>query len=195
MKNILLAILCIFVLSFTNNNSGYKMGTYVIDGNSSLGIIGSTNVNTFNCDLVFRNINSEVKTLYQKVGNKIKFQDANLKLSNSCFDCGNRLMNRDFLDMLNTKKHPNITLDLKEITINPNKTNENIALLNISLAGCSRLYSVWLNVDQMNNINVEGCLDIKLSDFNLELPKKVLGLVFVEDDISIALDLKIKALK
>ena len=68
-------------------------------------------------------------------------------------------------------------------------------MLNISLAGCSKLYSVWLNVNQLDYINATGCLKLKLSDFNLEPPKKVLGLVVVDDAIEIALDLKIKALK
>lgn len=195
MKNIVLGLLCVLMLSFTINNSDYKMASYLIEGNSKLGITGSTNVNSFNCDLVFTNINSKVKALYQKSGHKIKFQDAHLKLANSCFDCGSRLMNKDFLEMLNTEKHPNITLDLKEITANPKNPNEVIALLNISLAGCSKLYSVWLNVNQLDYINATGCLKLKLSDFNLEPPKKVLGLVVVDDAIEIALDLKIKALK
>lgn len=195
MKKIVLGLLCVFMLSFTINKSDYKIASYLIEGNSKLGITGSTNVNSFNCNLVFSNINTQVKALYQKSGNKIKFQDANLKLANECFDCGSRMMNSDFLEMLNSKNYPNITLDLKEITINPKKSSENIALLNISLAGCSKLYSVWLNVNELDHINAIGCLKLKLSDFNLEPPKKVLGLVVVDDAIEIALDLKIKALK
>jgi polyisoprenoid-binding protein YceI len=195
MKNVLLGLLCVFMLSFTINNSDYKKASFLIEGNSKLVIIGSTNINSFNCDLVFSDIHSQVKALYQKSENKIKFQDAHLELSNSCFDCGSKLMNKDFLEMLDTEKHPNITLDLKEITLNPKNPNEVIALLNISLAGCSKLYSVWLNINELDHINAIGCLKLKLSDFNLEPPKKVLGLVVVDDAIEIALDLKIKALK
>lgn len=186
------------MVGFTANNSDnsdYKMASYLIEGNSKLGITGSTNLNTFNCDLVFSDINSKVDALYQKDGNKIKFQDAHLALSNSCFDCGSRIMNSDFLEMLKTKHYPNITLDLKEITINPKNSSENIALLNISLAGCSKLFSIWLDVNQLNSINAVGCLKLNLSDFNLEPPKKVLGLVVVDDAIEINLDLKIKPLK
>lgn len=195
MKNVFIGIICLLMLSFSTSNSDYKVASYLIEGNSKLGITGSTNVSTFNCDLAFSNINSKVKALYQKEGNKIKFQDAHLKLANECFDCGSRMMNSDFLEMLKTKSYPNITLDLKEVIINPKNSNENIALLNISLAGCSKLYSIWLDVNQTNNINAMGCLKLNLSDFNLDPPKKMLGLVTVDDAIEINLDLKIKPIK
>jgi len=97
--------------------------------------------------------------------------------------------------MLKTQRYPNIALDLKEIIINPKNPNENIALLNISLAGRSKLYSIWLNVNQSDKINASGCLKLNLSDFNLEPPKKMLGLVVVDDAIEINLDLKIKPIK
>lgn len=183
------------MLGFSTNNSGFKTAEFLIEGNSELGIAGSTNVNEFNCNLVFSDINSKVKALYQKDSNKIKFQDANLSLANECFDCGSRMMNSDFLEMLKTERYPNIALDLKEIIINPKNPNENIALLNISLAGSSKLYSIWLNVNQSNKINASGCLKLNLSDFNLEPPKKMLGLVVVDDAIEINLDLKIKPIK
>jgi hypothetical protein len=195
MKNVILNFICLLMLGFSTNNSGFKTAEFLIEGNSELGIAGSTNVNEFNCNLVFSDINSKVKALYQKDSNKIKFQDANLSLANECFDCGSRMMNSDFLEMLKTERYPNIALDLKEIIINPKNPNENIALLNISLAGSSKLYSIWLNVNQSNKINASGCLKLNLSDFNLEPPKKMLGLVVVDDAIEINLDLKIKPIK
>ena len=195
MKKVLLAFLCVLMLAFTSYKSDYKMTSCIIEDNSKLGIIGSTNVSTFSCNLNFDNVNSKVKALYQKIGSKIKFQDAYLEFSNTCFDCGNKLMNKDFLEMLDTKNYPNITLDLKEITKNPKKANEVIALVNISLAGHSKFYSIWLNTEQGNMLKASGCLSLKLSDFNLEPPKKVLGLVVVEDAIEIALDLNIKTLE
>jgi hypothetical protein len=195
MKNIFIGLICLLMLSFSTSTSGYKVASYLIEGNSKLGITGSTNVNEFNCNLLFSDINSKVKALYQKDSNKIKFQDANLSLANECFDCGSRMMNSDFLEMLKTERYPNIALDLKEIIINPKNPNENIALLNISLAGSSKLYSIWLNVNQSNKINASGCLKLNLSDFNLEPPKKMLGLVVVDDAIEINLDLKIKPIK
>jgi hypothetical protein len=195
MKNVILSFICLLMLGFSTNNSGFKTAEFLIEGNSELGIAGSTNVNEFNCNLVFSDINSKVKALYQKDSNKIKFQDANLSLANECFDCGSRMMNSDFLEMLKTERYPNIALDLKEIIINPKNPNENIALLNISLAGSSKLYSIWLNVNQSNKINASGCLKLNLSDFNLEPPKKMLGLVVVDDAIEINLDLRIKPIK
>ncbi|TJY36245.1 YceI family protein [Pontimicrobium aquaticum] len=194
MKNILIGFLGLLMLGFTTHSSDYKIASYLIQGNSKLGIKGTTNVSRFNCDLAFSDINTKVKTFYKREGNKIKFIDSQLELSNSCFDCGSKMINNDFLKMLDTKNHPNITLELKEITINPRETSEIIALTNINIAGVSRYYSIWLNVDKSKSLNATGCLSLKLSDFKLEPPKKVLGLVVVEDEIEIALDLNITAL-
>ncbi|WP_347925126.1 hypothetical protein [Pontimicrobium sp. SW4] len=195
MKNLLISFFCFLMLGFTTNNTDYKIASYIIQGNSKLGIKGTTNISQFSCDLAFSDINSEVKTFYKKEGDKIKFIDSRLELSNSCFDCGSKMINNDFLDMLDTKNHPYITLELKEIIINPKKDNEIIALTNINIAGTSRFYSIWLDVDNSKLLNATGCLNLKLSDFKLKPPKKVLGLVIVEDEIEIALDLNITALK
>ena len=166
MKNVLIVILCLIMFGFTTYKSDFKSALYLIEGNSKLGITGTTNVNTFSCDLVFSDINSKINTQYQKEGDKIKFQNAHIELSNSCFDCGSRMMNSDFLEMLNTKNYPYITLDLKEISINPKNKGEIIALVNISMAGRSKFYSIWLNVDDSKSLKVVGCLNLKLSDFN-----------------------------
>lgn len=194
MKKVLLFLFSCVLLSFNTSSSDFKIALCLIESNSKLGVVGSTNVNTFNCDLNFEDINSKIKAFYQKDGNKIKFQDAYLKLSNECFDCGSRLMNKDFLEMLDTKNHPYIILDLKEIAKNPKRPEEVIALVNISMAGHSNFYSIWLTTQQSNNLKASGCLSLKLSDFDLEPPKKVMGLVVVEDAIDINLDLNIKTL-
>ena len=194
MKKVLLVLLYFSMLSFTASKSDYKTAICIIEDNSKLGIIGSTNVSTFNCDLNFSDVNSRVKAMYQKDGNKIKFQNAYIELSNACFDCGNKMMNKDFLEMLDTKNHPYIILDLKEIIKNPKKPNEVIALVNISIAGRSKFYTIWLTTEQGNMLKTSGCLSLKLSDFKLEPPKKALGLIVVEDAIEINLDLNIKTL-
>ena len=134
MKNLFLIVCCIVLLGFSSNNPNNDLASYIIDDNSKLRIIGSTNISTFNCDLMFDNVSSKVDILYQKEKNKIMFKDAHLQMANSCFDCGSRLINKDFLEMLNTEKYPYITLNLKEITINQKNPEEVIALVNIEMA-------------------------------------------------------------
>ena len=65
--------------------------------------------------------------------------------------------------MLSTNNYPNIVLDLKEITKSPNNENEILALVNISLAGCSKFYSVRLNTAQGKSLKATGILKLKLS--------------------------------
>jgi hypothetical protein len=195
MKKLLILILSFTMLSFISVNSEYKAASYIIENNSKISINGSTNVSTFDCILNFTDAKSSVTAIFQISGNKIKFEDAKLNLANSRFDCGNKSINKDFLEMLSTNNYPNIVLDLKEITKSPNNENEILALVNISLAGCSKFYSVRLNTAQGKSLKATGILKLKLSDFNLKPPKKVLGLIVVEDTLEINLDLNMKPLQ
>lgn len=195
MKKLLILILSFTLLGFISVSSEYKAASYIIENNSKISINGTTNVSTFDCILNFTNVKSNITAIYQISENKIKFHEAKLKLANSSFDCGNKSINKDFLEMLSTDNYPNIILDLKEITKNPNNKNEFLALVSISLAGCSKFYSVWLNSEWDNSLKAKGILKLKLSDFNLKPPKKILGLIVVEDTLEINLDLNIKPLQ
>lgn len=193
MKRLFIIALSLFFFCFKNEKV-INSGAVSLTNNSFLRIAGSTNVNNFSCDLNFSEVNSVVATKYEKNSNKLRFEQTFLYLENTCFDCGNRLMNKDFLDMLKTESYPHIGLDLKEVAVNPRKAEEILAYVKISIAGTSRLFSIPLNIKSESDYKITGCLNLKLSDFNLVPPKKAMGLIVVSDDIEIHFDLNIKPL-
>ena len=188
-------ILLVLLTGFSTRSDRAEDFPVKIINNSTLHIYGTTNVNTFNCVLNFENVNSIVQTSYTLRNNRLFFENTELKLDNSCFDCGNNMMNKDFLEMLDSDNHPYITFQLKEVVVNPKQKDEIYAFASITLAGKTKLYSIPLTLKKIESIKAVGCLSIKLTDFDLEPPKKVLGLIVVNDEIDINFDLNVQALR
>ena len=188
-------ILLVLLTGFSTRSDRAEDFSVKIINNSTLHIYGTTNVNTFNCVLNFENVNSIVQTSYTLRNNRLFFENTELKLDNSCFDCGNNMMNKDFLEMLDSDNHPYITFQLKEVVVNPKQKDEIYAFASITLAGKTKLYSIPLTLKKIESIKAVGCLSIKLTDFELEPPKKVLGLIVVNDEIDINFDLNVQALR
>lgn len=112
-------------------------------------------------------------------------------MDNTSFDCGEKAINKDLQETLNTEEHPQITLTLREVetTETPSKINATIA---IKIAGVSRDYKIPLQIKKNGNLYVSGQLKIKLSDYNLETPKKLFGLITVNDNIEIVFHLELQ---
>ena len=195
MKYLFQILLLVLFTGFTVAKRDVKRIPVKIISNSTLNIYGTTNVNTFNCILNFENVNSVIQTSYTEKSNRLLFENTILKLENSCFDCGNNMMNKDFLKMLDTENHPFISFKLKEIVVNPKVNSEVYCLASITLAGNTRQYSIPLTLENLQSIKAVGCLSLKLTDFGLKPPKKALGLVVVSNEIDINFDLNIETLK
>lgn len=185
---ILLAfILCSFFSSEVVNNKTVK-----ILEQSRIGILGSTNVNSFECKLNVAEVNTLLKINFKEDQKKIFFDKTALHIDVSCFDCGNNIMNSDFRELLQADIYPEIVLELKEIVVNPKNEQDILAYMAIHLAGKSRMYSFPLKVEKDHLMHINGCLNLRLSDFEIEAPKKALGLIVVSDEIEINIDLRIK---
>ena len=62
--------------------------------------------------------------------------------------------------------------------------------LEIKIAGVTRKYQTQLHCEQAKDICVKGTLDLKLSDFELKAPKKMLGMIKVDDEIKVHVTLQ-----
>ncbi|KJD34500.1 hypothetical protein PK35_01530 [Tamlana nanhaiensis] len=187
MKKIILILTVLITFGFSNKFATKKTLIFV-KPESSLVINGKTNVNTFNCTYNIENLNQPIPVNFVANSNKLIFKNTYLPLVNVYFDCGNKMMNKDFRTLLKSEDHPKIYLRLKEITtINANHLT---ALIALELAGKTKLYSIPVTF-QLNNsiININGKINIDLYDFNLEPPKKFLGMVAVNNNIDVNFNL------
>ena len=185
----------LYCLVFIASLKGWSQNDFVaktiqILASSELSIKGDTNISEFGC--VFNTIYLEEcrKVVYRKNGNDVIFKNAVLSLKNSGFDCGNKVINKDFHAMLNTKEYPNLTMELNKITLN--KGEKATAYVQITIAGKKKEYTFPIDVLSSPLNRFLGKLKLDINDFNLEPPKKMFGLIVIKDEIEIDFNLVVK---
>ncbi|MFI1773573.1 YceI family protein [Thalassobellus citreus] len=191
MKNIVYIFSILLLVSFTNRGTA-KSTSVIITPKSKLVVKGKTNINTFDCVFNVTNLKKPIPVFFEIEDHKMVFKKTELVLNNACFDCGNKGMNKDFQDLLKSKKYPEIFLKLKEIE----KIDKENAFLNatieIEIAGVVKQYQTPVILDNKNELFVKGLLTLNICDFNIEPPKKLLGLICVNETIEIDFQLLIK---
>lgn len=163
----------------------------VILNESKLRINGTSNVNDFEC--VYEE-ELESDTLSHQVEVTEAFaniQGDRLELVVESFDCGKRGINRDFRNTLKSKEHPNIHIEVLQVSaINgiPDK-----ASVSIELAGITNIYDVQLKDVSLEDgsIRVFGEQNLKMSDFGLKPPTALFGLIKVRDRLKISFTLQV----
>lgn len=186
-KTLLLGLLFISWFSFNDPERETKVR---VASESEVVISGTTNVNQFTCKYNLQELEMPIRLIYDEKTEQIQFKNAELKLVNDCFDCGGKAINKDFQELLKTERHPQVELKLLYVDPpSPNQSKVDVGV-EIKIAGVSRKYQSVLYCEQTSNICVTGTLELKLSDFELEPPKKMLGMIKVDDEIRVHLTLQ-----
>ena len=60
------------------------------------------------------------------------------------------------------------------------------------MAGIAKSYQIPEELNQEDDLHIKGILNLDICDFNLEPPKKALGLIVVKNMIEINFDLLVK---
>lgn len=190
MKKFMPLVIFLLLGAFTNAQENYKSRSIKILPSSELTIIGDTNISKFQCgfDTSFLNENQTIK--YLKGENQILFSGAVLVLNTRGFDCGNKGINNDFHDLIKSKKHPEILLELEKAKLaSPTK---GLANVKITIAGLQKQYEVPVKITNGETATFKGILELNINDFGLEPPKKLFGMIVVKDEIEISFDLKVR---
>jgi len=180
------------------------LGTFLVDPEreariwvapgSQVLISGTSNVNKFTCSYEVPGLEVPVHMVYKENLDEIHFKNANLQLESDCFDCGGKAINKDFKELLQTEKYPWIKLRLLYVDP-PDPDIKKVGVgMEITIAGVSRTYVIELDSDLRGDIFVDGTLALKLTDFGLEPPKKVLGLIKVDDQVLVDIKLRLREL-
>jgi hypothetical protein len=167
----------------------------VVEDDSYVKILGKTNVNTFSCDYKKEIPKESINVSISQVGDKLLLENAILKVEVDGFDCGNPLMNKDFQNLLKEDVYPSITIRIKSIepsdeflvsSQNAGFSEVGYAVVEFEIAGVVNEYKVPLNsFNQVINQYFLGQKTINITDFKLSPPRKFMGLVKVDEEISI----------
>ncbi|MPS72984.1 MAG: YceI family protein [Chryseobacterium sp.] len=142
-------------------------------------INGSTNVNKFQC----------VNNKFKNDGGVYTFSEKNLPnivLKVADFDCGNRMMTKDFQKILNAEKYPNMTIKFINFVKNHEGFN---AIVEVKMMNQSKRYNIEFDIE---NNKLIGRKNVKFSDFNITPPKKMGGMIVVKDDLDLIFSLATK---
>lgn len=176
----IIAVIILLSFGFSKNQTKVK-----ITNKSEVSIKGKSNVNSFECKYDSDFIENDLQISITRNNNKILLEGAKLSIKSTGFDCAHKMITKDFKTILKADDYPHIVINVKEIST----TKENIAAkLNVTIAGIDKEYLVPVSYNQNTN-NVKGQLRLDIKDFKLKSPKKLLGMIVVNDKVDINFNL------
>lgn len=161
----------------------------IVHPTSSITIAGSTNVNKYHCAIA-KYTGHDTLLLTAERGKGAYFKNGVVKLEASRFDCEKHVITKDFAETIQADKYPYIKLNFISFerapefaeTEEPFKGKITVTLANVSVPCEVRCKVVK---DKNNLIHFKGWHLFKFSDFNLEPPTKMMGLIKVEEMITV----------
>jgi hypothetical protein len=160
---------------------------------SKLAINGESNINDFKCE-VGRYNRADNLQLNSSTGPGYLFSENQMVINLLEFDCGKKLITRDFRQTLNADKNSEMVISFISLDRLPTENiniEELIGKIQITIAGVSRETEIELSISNMGNgiIHLHGNKDFSFTDFELEPPSKAMGLISVKNELEVTFDL------
>lgn len=184
-----ISLIFVFVLFFSGSPFSERKCVVRIDRGSELYLKGSANVKDFTCRYDQQLLETSVPIVFRKKEGRMIFDKALIRLENRGFGCGGRGINKDFHSLLQTESHPYIDLRLREVIQEPGELK---AKISITIAGEQGDYEIPVKLQTEGVLKCSGVLPLDIRDFGLEPPKKMLGLIVVDEKIAIYFDLSLR---
>jgi hypothetical protein len=205
-KHLKATILAVFLVGVALLATGSRpMGSklmlavrYSIEQGSQLSIQGTTNVNSFECFSKQAFNQQAVQLMVDPVTKAVTFNRAVLHIKVKELDCDNSKMNADLCDALNSEAFPNITIKLHDAKlVNGSITNawsDVIVNASLKITDQERRIEIRAKAKQVEDGKYRFIANrgLKMTDFGVEPPTALMGLIRVRDEITINFDLTTK---
>ncbi len=177
--------------------SGLLIHRLIVQANSTITINGRTNVNAFKCAVPQYSGTDTLVLLEGGRNVKPVFVKGSVSLDASSFDCSMAVMTSDFHKTIKSKIYPTIVIDFilfERVPRYAQKEEKFKGILKISLAGVTNTFEVDCTIEAHASgmIYLKGARDFKFSDFNLEPPAHMFGMVRVQDSLKVGFSLALK---
>jgi hypothetical protein len=169
---------------------------FIVQPTSKLVISGKTNVNSFQCSslycgrdtLVLREGGSDSRPVFEK---------GYVGLDASAFDCGMQLMTHDFGKTIKAREYPFIVIDFisfERVPVYACSEERFKGKLKISLGGITNAFDVDCSIEARSNglIHLKGGRNFVFSDFKLQAPTRMMGMVKVNETLDVNFHLILK---
>ncbi len=146
-----------------------------------------TNVATFDCECSGENFVYKDTFLMADKKSVVLFPIVD-------FDCPKKLMEKDLQELFEARNFPYAKLTVNKVFTNASTTQSSIKFT-LTLKDVSNQYTVPLQEKYINGENyIKGNQPILLTDFGIEPPTKMLGMVKVADEVMISFTIPEKAI-
>jgi len=171
---------------------------WVIDSSSRLLIHGTTNVNTFTCLMECYNNTDTLEYVVNDKSCDLVFSRNVMVIPVQYFNCGNEMITKDFWATVKSDEYRNMKIKYLSLTEfrSPSVVNPVLGKVTISLAGVDRTFDVRYNVQTNSNdlVVLKGSQTVCFSDFQLKAPKKMFGLIQVQENLEVEFHLRLRTI-
>ena len=185
----------LFAALLVVSSSFVEQGRWLIAPQSRLSIHGSTNVNSFKCLLDSYNVSDTLEYNADKKTIEMKVTRNKMRIPISGFDCGNKQITKDFQETLQYQKYPELEISFRTFTA-PSITDKSHVdgIVDITLAGNTKRYRVhyFARVPNDHTLMLTGLQTVNFSDFKLVPPKKMMGMIQVQECLEVEFNLTLK---
>lgn len=180
-----------FLLDFPNSiDHDIKL---VVDRNSSMSIKGSSNVNEFICDVRQYLEIDTLSFVRDSKSQRLFFTKSEIQIEVKKFDCHNRFITQDFYKTLKSDSFPFLRIRLLSLDQNLLNKNSQLAkgIVEIQLANKLRKMEVDLVLLSKGSgrFQLIGSQKMNFSDFALVPPRKIAGLIKINEEITVNFEL------
>jgi hypothetical protein len=188
----------IFMIATAFLSSGFSIKeSWLIHSDSRLTIHGSTNISNFTCKIDDYNGSDTLVFVKEASAAELHFLRNRMTIPVRSFDCGGRQISRDFWQTLKAETYPRLNINFRSLENLSNKDHNIVkGVVDITLAGTTARYTICYRVTRKDNVTVllNGSRIVNFSDFNLEAPEKLNGLIKVNQSLNVEFNLVLKAI-
>lgn len=172
---------------------------WVVMNGGSLKVKGTTNINTFACEIKGYN-NPDTILVYRSPAQEGNVSlKGRIGLSVKLFDCHHAVMTADLRKTLKSKEFPQLKINFINLERFPSlsaRESRIKGIVDIELAGKSKRFTVdyTFKLDNQQNILLLGERDVNFSDFGLTPPRKLGGMIQTDNKLSVQFRLTLKPL-
>ncbi len=168
-----------------------SMYSYRVSDNSWISLRGTTSINSYTCTSTGEIPRGFIMADMLPGSNAIYFSDAYMDVPVTSFDCKNRLMNNDLHASLGGAANPAIKINLLEARTMSKLQKGNggkiLTQVEISINGQTKITDVRVDFMQVNpySFRISGSKEMLMSEFGIDPPSPMLGMVKVHDQVTI----------
>ncbi|ARA94146.1 hypothetical protein AWN76_013935 [Rhodothermaceae bacterium RA] len=171
---------------------------FIVQPGSRFWIRGSSTVNRFTCEAaevvgygVLEASPAGARTVQEGGAGTVQ---VHVSVPVQAFDCGNRRMNRDMYEALKAQAHPVIQYELLQADVlSADEDGWHTVQVRgrLTIAGTERIVETRVQArrEPDGRVRAVGSMALRMTDFNVEPPTAMMGVIKAHDDITVHFEL------